>query len=322
MDEEQAAAIEEIRRRAGPIENHLEALASSPELPILALGVCTALIDESGPPLRALLDRAAAGEALSEHERRMLFAGVHVLGAARDSSAGASLLRFLRRPIDEVEGILGDAITESLPRIAAGVFDGNSSPLLEIVADRSGDEYVRDALFGAATFLTWEGRIRLDEMRAFLERFHREKLADDEDFAWSGWEQAIALLGLRDLAPLVLQAWAEGRVLEQMVEPDIFESRLVEAERAPADGERFRRAHLGYIEDVGQVLDWCAWGEDMEEGDPVWDADHDYNYGDGPIDPVVNPWRHLGRNDPCHCGSGKKYKKCCISEDGAEVLLN
>ena len=20
----------------------------------------------------------------------------------------------------------------------------------------------------------------------------------------------------------------------------------------------------------------------------------------------------LGRNDPCHCGSGVKYKKCCI----------
>ena len=23
----------------------------------------------------------------------------------------------------------------------------------------------------------------------------------------------------------------------------------------------------------------------------------------------------LGRNDPCHCGSGKKYKKCCIDAD-------
>ncbi len=23
----------------------------------------------------------------------------------------------------------------------------------------------------------------------------------------------------------------------------------------------------------------------------------------------------LGRNDPCHCGSGKKYKKCCIDKD-------
>ncbi|MDD5271900.1 MAG: UPF0149 family protein [Methylovulum sp.] len=26
--------------------------------------------------------------------------------------------------------------------------------------------------------------------------------------------------------------------------------------------------------------------------------------------PVVNTLK-LGRNDPCHCGSGKKYKKCC-----------
>src|SRR4030067_843546 len=23
----------------------------------------------------------------------------------------------------------------------------------------------------------------------------------------------------------------------------------------------------------------------------------------------------LGRNDPCHCGSGKKYKKCCLAAD-------
>ena len=25
----------------------------------------------------------------------------------------------------------------------------------------------------------------------------------------------------------------------------------------------------------------------------------------------------LGRNDPCHCGSKKKYKKCCITKDEA-----
>ena len=23
----------------------------------------------------------------------------------------------------------------------------------------------------------------------------------------------------------------------------------------------------------------------------------------------------IGRNDPCHCGSGKKYKKCHIEKD-------
>jgi preprotein translocase subunit SecA len=27
--------------------------------------------------------------------------------------------------------------------------------------------------------------------------------------------------------------------------------------------------------------------------------------------------RKLGRNDPCHCGSGKKYKHCCLAQDQA-----
>lgn len=28
-----------------------------------------------------------------------------------------------------------------------------------------------------------------------------------------------------------------------------------------------------------------------------------------------------GRNDPCSCGSGKKYKKCCLAKDEAEMQL-
>ncbi|MBQ2342967.1 MAG: SEC-C domain-containing protein [Acidaminococcaceae bacterium] len=27
--------------------------------------------------------------------------------------------------------------------------------------------------------------------------------------------------------------------------------------------------------------------------------------------PVVNKGPEVGRNDPCPCGSGKKYKNCC-----------
>jgi len=26
----------------------------------------------------------------------------------------------------------------------------------------------------------------------------------------------------------------------------------------------------------------------------------------------------LGRNDPCHCGSGKKYKQCHLEKDEAK----
>jgi len=28
--------------------------------------------------------------------------------------------------------------------------------------------------------------------------------------------------------------------------------------------------------------------------------------------PITNPGSAIGRNDPCPCGSGKKYKKCCM----------
>lgn len=30
----------------------------------------------------------------------------------------------------------------------------------------------------------------------------------------------------------------------------------------------------------------------------------------------------VGRNDPCPCGSGKKYKKCCIGKSSPEILHN
>ena len=29
--------------------------------------------------------------------------------------------------------------------------------------------------------------------------------------------------------------------------------------------------------------------------------------------PVRDPLRKVGRNDPCPCGSGKKFKKCCLT---------
>ena len=31
----------------------------------------------------------------------------------------------------------------------------------------------------------------------------------------------------------------------------------------------------------------------------------------GPRKPIINKGPKVGRNDPCSCGSGKKYKNCC-----------
>lgn len=48
--------------------------------------------------------------------------------------------------------------------------------------------------------------------------------------------------------------------------------------------------------------------EDLISGMSSKELDHLVN---GVQEPVVNPYRKIGRNDPCPCGSGMKYKKCC-----------
>lgn len=291
----------------GPIEDYLHTVATERKLPDFAVGMCTLRIEEAAPKLRAVLLRAADGEVLSDDEGLLLFRGLHILGGARDREACQPLLRLLRRPFDEVDALLGDAITESLAKIVTGMFDDDIDALLALIIDGTIDGYIREALFGAATFLTWERRIERDRFREFLVRFNEARPAEDGDQAWAGWLQAIALLGLRDLAPLVDDAFRGDRLPVEWFDRPQFDEDLAEAERAPDDIDRFTQINLGYIEDVLESLDWVRRAEDAVDEEAPWT---DFAY---PNEPVRNPWRHVGRNDPCPCGSGKKAKKCCLA---------
>ncbi len=47
---------------------------------------------------------------------------------------------------------------------------------------------------------------------------------------------------------------------------------------------------------------------------PIGNAHAHHEHGDcGCSQPAKKNGAKVGRNDPCLCGSGKKYKKCCIS---------
>jgi len=34
---------------------------------------------------------------------------------------------------------------------------------------------------------------------------------------------------------------------------------------------------------------------------------------------TAKPTERPGRNEPCHCGSGRKYKVCCLEKDNAAL---
>jgi len=276
----------------------IEALSNARDLPVEALDEAA---HSPGKIAAAVLDvarKAADGRDLTEQEANLLFWGLHVMAFSRDTRLFRPLLAIVAQDFERVAYLLGDAVPATLPRLLASTFDGDADALEAAILDPASDEFVRWSLFGAYAYLVFEGRIPRERAHAFLARFERERPARAGDAAWTGWEQAIALLGFADLAPLVEAARADARLLEDD-DPEWFALTLAEAEAAPESPERFRDQDFGYVEDVvGELAAALEDPEGEDEGEPP--------------EPARNPHRDVGRNDPCPCGSGKKYKKCCL----------
>lgn len=281
--------------------NLVEALAIAQHLPVEALDEAVRRPQAIAEPVLRLVERAASGHTSTGREQNLLFWGIHVLGAARDRRLYGPLLRLLRRPAEPLGELIGDAVGTTLPRIVAGSFDGDPTPLEQALLDRDADEFVRWSLFGAYAFLVFAGAVPRERAEDLLVRFDETRPARAGDSAWTGWQEAIALLGLSSLAPRIAAARADARLLEDEDDPDWFELTLAEAVARPDDASRFAERELGYIDDLVAELEAALEPEDEPE----------------PEEPVQNPLRDVGRNDPCPCGSGKKFKKCCLGKEAA-----
>jgi hypothetical protein len=62
---------------------------------------------------------------------------------------------------------------------------------------------------------------------------------------------------------------------------------------------------------------WRTYWDEPDELDDSTDPDFDELSEDEPPSPsvpTINPFKTVGRNDPCPCGSGQKFKKCCLDK--------
>ena len=60
-------------------------------------------------------------------------------------------------------------------------------------------------------------------------------------------------------------------------------------------------------EEVNAGSDFAGGGESFQESSSSDEPGEEYDA----IETIRNTEPKIGRNDPCTCGSGKKYKKCC-----------
>jgi hypothetical protein len=297
----------------------IDALRNERELPSTEIAFATLYADAIEPDVIALLERAQ-GQDLDIASRRLLFRGIHILGGRRVGAAYRPLVAFLRGSQDRVDELLGDAVTENLSQILAGVFDGDPQPLCDLVIDAGVDGFVREAALKALAFLAFEARIDRRAFEAFLLRFDEARLAPaDDDVMWHAWMTAVAALGVATLEPRVRSAFADGRISPDWCDEDDFDELLQAAIARPNDRTRLEPEQMGYIEDTVVALENFSESDDDFAAGPFADDEDDSEDAIWPsrVEPGIpaeNPYRDVGRNDPCPCGSGKKFKKCCLQQ--------
>ncbi|HSE73307.1 MAG TPA: SEC-C metal-binding domain-containing protein [Dongiaceae bacterium] len=130
------------------------------------------------------------------------------------------------------------------------------------------------------------------------------------------------MLGLKELRPLVVKAFERGSISRRVTELKYFDEDLAKSLAQPDDSSWLSDEEFTLFGDtVEELSTWYGFSEEYyrkrERSEEEWDeedVDPALRFDEFmPATPVTNPPRHIGRNDPCPCGSGKKYKKCCLA---------
>jgi hypothetical protein len=290
----------------------LHELTYSEGLPKEALKAASAQRVEMLPLFVEEIETYLALEPAARAKPTPLFFIFHLLGEWRDKSAYGPLARLLRLPRGDVDAIFGDGITTTAHRVMAALFDGDPEPLFDIILDSNADEYLRASMCKTLAMVALRGEFDRDLAGRFLRDAFMEMLPQAECYAWVGWQSAIAMLGMSDLRILVKKAFDRGFIDKHVLGFDHFEQYLRQGIKHP--GEPLRPnddEHTLFGDTVDELSGWYCFTEQYHKDQERWRQQAE-------IDPILslpyeNPFKGVGRNDPCPCGSGKKFKRCCLN---------
>jgi hypothetical protein len=293
----------------------LHRLGTDDGLPVDALRAASADRTAVAPVFIQAIEQHLAGRATPETKNALFFA-FHLLGEWREKSAYRPLAALLRRP-RELGDVLDGAVTETTHRVMAAVFDGDPAPLYDVIRDPEADEFVRSRMCEALAMVTLRGELPREEAARFLRACYAELDPQDECFVWNGWQSAIALLGLVELVPLVKQAFERELISRAWLSFEDFERDLQQTvSGAQPPSSRAGQQFTLFGDTVQELSTWYAFSPEREKAKTRAAARGDSRvwYPSLSRGPAVNPFKDVGRNDPCPCGSGKKFKKCCLGK--------
>jgi len=237
--------------------------------------------------------------------------GMHAMFALakwREDAAWPVFRRIFSLPGDVGYDLLGDLITEDGSILLAMVGKNRRDELRAMVEDEALDEYCRNACLDALTCLVAWGELPREAHVAWLRGLFTGKLRDvpANEHTFAGAVSAACDMEAWELRPEIEATYARGVVDDRFVDLKFF---------LDCQAGKHRSQWRGFCEDHQPITDVASASEWLADSPPKDDPpspllDEDLDAVGELGQPYIAPPK-VGRNEPCPCGSGKKYKKCC-----------
>jgi len=276
--------------------------------------------DEITPALLNILENVLQDPTpyLEDEPRFDHIYAMFLLAQFREARAYPLLVKIFSAPGEFAFDLIGDTVTESLGQILASVSRGETSGMAALIENEEANEYVRAAALTGLTTLVSCGELSRDELVQYLRKLFRTLPRTPEVMTWV----ADACL---DLWPGELKDELQQVFEDQLIDTFTFDWDDVKRSLALGLDASMARLRNRYklVTDVHKEMSWWyCFLENRQRPDrdlPNYRVDQVYSMkspknGDAlPFEPIFAPapTPKIGRNQPCTCGSGKKFKKCC-----------
>ncbi len=259
------------------------------------------------PELLRILDDSTTN--IAEIARQANYSGhvyaLYLLAKFRENRAYKPIVDFVTSDQESVDLALGDTITEDLGRILASVCDGDTSLICGMVENADLDEFVRSAALTALVTLVAQGvKTRKEVMAYFLSLFHG-RLEREFSVVWSCLVSCCC-----DLRGVAAAEEIERAFADDLIDPGYINRQDVRRNLERSEDQALTRIvdnpDYTFVNDpVREMAKWACYQTAQE---PAKAPAREQYWKPAP----VRTGPRVGRNEPCPCGSGKKYKKCCL----------
>jgi hypothetical protein len=226
-----------------------------------------------------------------------------LLAYFREPRAYPLIVDFFSVPGEISVDVTGDFVTEDLPRVLASVSQGDGSLMLSLAKNEQADEYVRSAALRGFLAHVAQGLQSREEAVEIYRRLFRSELERKPGHVWSALVDCSCDLHPDDLIEEINQAFDDSLVDSDFVDLEFVKE--IQGQGKTGVLQKLKdNPHHRLVGDVVKEMEWWACFERPVEPKP----------------PIPRPRRvhtkrrsgpKIGRNDPCPCGSGRKYKHCC-----------